>query len=199
MARTPPRGHDGTEGMDAEVMRSQLAAAMARVAAGDRAALRIVYQATSAKLFGVCLRILKDRSEAEDVLQDVYVTVWRKAASFDPSRASPITWLVAIARNRSIDRLRAGAVSRRMDPIDAADEVSDPAPAALEQVEAAEQSGRLRTCLQELEERQSAAIRSAFLDGTTYEELAARMGVPLGTMKSWIRRGLLKLRACLER
>jgi RNA polymerase sigma-70 factor (ECF subfamily) len=185
--------------MDAEVMRSQLAAAMARVAAGDRAALRIVYQATSAKLFGVCLRILKDRSEAEDVLQDVYVTVWRKAASFDPSRASPITWLVAIARNRSIDRLRAGAVSRRMDPIDAADEVGDPAPAALEQVEAAEQSGRLRTCLQELEERQSAAIRSAFLDGTTYEELAARMGVPLGTMKSWIRRGLLKLRACLER
>lgn len=185
--------------MHAEVNRSQLAAAIARVAAGDRAALRIVYQDTSAKLFGVCLRILNDRSEAEDVLQDVYVTVWRKAGSFDPGRASPITWLVAIARNRAIDRLRAGAISRRMDPIEAAGEVSDPAPAALDLVEASEQSIRLETCLQELEARHSAAIRSAFLDGVTYEELAAHMGVPLGTMKSWIRRGLLKLRACLER
>src|SRR5262252_766379 len=104
--------------MDAEAPRSQLAAALARVAAGDRAALRMVYQDTSAKLFGVCLRILKDRSEAEDVLQDVYLTVWHKAGSFDPGRASPITWMVAIARNRSIDRLRAGALRRRMAPIE---------------------------------------------------------------------------------
>src|SRR5258707_291662 len=89
--------------MDAEASRSQLAAALARVAAGDRTALRLVYQDTSAKLFGVCLRILNDKSEAEDVLQDVYVTVWRKAAGFDPGRASPITWLVAIARNRAIE------------------------------------------------------------------------------------------------
>src|SRR2546430_8311477 len=96
--------------MDADAARSrELAAALVRVAGGDRAALRLVYQETSAKLFGVCLRILKDRSEAEDVLQDVYVTVWRKAASFDPGRASPITWMVAIARNRSIDRLRSRA------------------------------------------------------------------------------------------
>ena len=92
--------------MDADATRSQLAAALVRVAGGDRAALRMVYQDTSAKLFGVCLRILKDRSEAEDVLQDVYVTVWRKAATFDPGRASPITWMVAIARNRAIDFVR---------------------------------------------------------------------------------------------
>ena len=179
--------------------RSQLAAALARVAAGDRAALRIVYQDTSAKLFGVCLRILNDRSEAEDVLQDVYVTVWRKAGSFDPSRASPITWLVAIARNRAIDRLRASAMSRRSEPIETAEEVRDDAPAALDLVVAAEQQARLKTCLGELEERHSAVIRSAFLDGVTYEQLAQRMNVPLGTMKSWIRRGLMKLRACLER
>src|SRR5437763_12242213 len=119
--------------------RSQLAAALARVAGGDRAALRIVYQDTSAKLFGVCLRILNDKSEAEDVLQDVYLTVWRKAASFDPTRASPITWLVAIARNRSIDRLRAVAGSRRMEPIETAGEVRDPAPAAVALVQAAQQ------------------------------------------------------------
>ena len=121
--------------MDADATRRQLVAALVRVAGGDRAALRVVYQDTSAKLFGVCLRILKDRGEAEDVLQEVFVTVWRKAASFDPGRASPITWMVAIARNRAIDRLRASAVSRRMEPIESADAVSDPAPAAVERVE----------------------------------------------------------------
>src|SRR5215467_12963673 len=109
--------------MDAEASRSQLTAALVRVAAGDRAALRMVYQDTSAKLFGVCLRILKDRSEAEDVLQDVYVTVWHKAGSFDPGRASPITWMVAIARNRAIDRLRTRSAGGRLEPIEAADAV----------------------------------------------------------------------------
>lgn len=184
--------------MDADAARRQLAAALVRVAGGDRDALRVVYQDTSAKLFGVCLRILKDRGEAEDVLQEVFVTVWRRAASFDPGRASPITWMVAIARNRAIDRLRASAISRRMEPIESADAVSDPAPAAVERVELAQQHQRLSRCLEELEARQASAIREAFLDGTTYEELATRMSVPLGTMKSWIRRGLLKLRTCLE-
>src|SRR4029078_3359325 len=191
-------GRGPGHGMDADATRNQLAAALVRVAGGDRAALRLVYQHTSANLFGVCLRILKDRGEAEDVLQEVFLTVWRKAASFDPGRASPITWMVAIARNRAIDRLRASAVSRRMEPIESADAVSDPAPAAVERVEMAQQHQRPSLCLAELEARHASAIRAAFLDGTTYEELAASMSVPLGTMKSWIRRGLLKLRACLE-
>src|ERR1700730_12235016 len=108
------------QSMEVDANRSRLMAARARGAGGECAALQIVYQDTSAKLCGVCLRILNDRSEAEDVLQEVYVTVWRKAATFDPARASPITWLVAVARNRSIDRLRAGAGGRRMDQIDAA-------------------------------------------------------------------------------
>ncbi len=184
--------------MDAEASRRQLAAALVRIASGDRAALRMVYENTSAKLFGVCVRILNDRSEAEDLLQDVYVTVWRKAASFDPGRASPITWLVSIARNRAIDKLRSRTGQRKTEPIEAADAVSDPAPAAVERIEMAQQYQRLARCLEELEVRQAMAIRAAFLDGATYEELAARMSVPLGTMKSWIRRGLLKLRACLE-
>src|SRR3989442_3399112 len=127
--------------------RSQLAAALARVATGDRVALRIVYQDTSAKLFGVCLRILNDRSEAEDVLQDVYVTVWRKAASFDPAKASPITWLVAIARNRSIDKLRSGAMSRRMEPIEEAEHVRDQTPGAVDTLMRSQEHARLATCL----------------------------------------------------
>ena len=184
--------------MDLDGNRSLIAAALGRIPDGDRAALQTVYRLTSAKLFGVCLRILGEHGDAEDVLQEVFVTVWRKAASFDPGKASPITWLVAIARNRAIDRLRAGAVSRRMEPIESADAVSDPAPGAVERVERAQQHQRLARCLEELEAHHAGAIRAAFLDGATYEELAARMSVPLGTMKSWIRRGLLKLRACLE-
>ena len=185
--------------MDAAARRKQLSAALNRVAGGDRAALRLVYDMTAAKLFGVCLRILNDRSEAEDVLQEVYITVWRKAGAFDEDRASPITWLVAIARNRAIDRLRASGASRRSEPVEAAEGVADPLPLASDVLEAEQESGRLGGCLDELETRQSAAIRSAFIDGLTYEELAKRMGVPLGTMKSWIRRGLAKLKECLER
>ena len=179
--------------------RDLLADHIARVAQGDRAALGHVYRLTSAKLFGVCLRILNDRAEAEDVLQETYLTVWRRADGFDPARASPITWLVTIARNRAIDRLRAGGAKRGADPIEAAAEVRDSAPSALDAVEQADDRRRLENCLGELDAPQAGAIRGAFLEGLTYEELAARMGVPLGTMKSWIRRSLLKLRGCLER
>ena len=179
--------------------RDQLADFIARVAQGDRAALGHVYRLTSAKLFGVCLRILNDRAEAEDVLQETYLTVWRRAGGFDPARASPITWLVTIARNKAIDRLRAGGARRGADPIEAAAEVGDPAPSALDAVERTDDRRRLERCLGELDAPQARAIRGAFLDGLTYEELAARMDVPLGTMKSWIRRSLLKLRGCLER
>jgi RNA polymerase sigma factor (sigma-70 family) len=185
--------------MEQDAARKQLVAVLTRIAGGDRTALRLLYRDTSAKLFGVCLRILRDNGEAEDVLQDVYITVWRRAATFDPDRASPITWLGAIARNRSIDRLRAGTKARRMQPINDAFEVSDDAPNALAQLEGDEEHRRLMDCLGELEPRHAAAIRAAFLDGASYEELAQRVDVPLGTMKSWIRRSLMRLRDCLER
>ena len=150
-------------------------------------------------MYGVAIRMLGDRQTAEDVLQEVYLNVWRKAASFDETRASPITWLVAIARNRAIDRVRSGAAARLGAPLEEASGVSDPAPIATETIEAAQENRRLYACLEELEMRQQAAIRAAFIDGLTYEELAERSDVPLGTMKSWIRRGLAKLRTCLER
>jgi RNA polymerase sigma factor (sigma-70 family) len=184
--------------METDALRRQLAAALARVAAGDRTALKLVYQDTSAKLFGVCVRILGDRREAEDVLQDVYLTVWRRASTFDTSRASPITWLVAVARNRCIDRLRSTLGARREASLEEAEAVSDPAPDAVSLLEDADQQRLLQNCLGELEDRQAGAIRAAFLEGLTYEELAKRAAVPLSTMKSLIRRGLTNLRSCLD-
>jgi RNA polymerase sigma-70 factor (ECF subfamily) len=183
---------------DLDANRSLIVAALARIPAGDRTALQAVYRLTSAKLFGVCLRILGERSEAEDVLQEIYVTVWRRAADFDAGRGSPMTWLIAIARNRAIDRLRATRVSRHMHPIDAASELADGAPAADSVLAGAEEQSRLHGCLDALATHENAALRGAFFDGNTYDELAMRMKVPLGTMKSWIRRAMIKLKACME-
>ena len=178
---------------------TQLHEHIAGVARGDPEALRALYRSTSAKLFGVCLRILGDRGEAEDVLQEVYVTVWRKAHLFQPERGlSPMTWLAALARNKAIDRLRSRGRLRRTDPLDTASEVSDPAASALDGLELDGERRRLERCLAELDDRQSLAIRTAFFEGASYPELADRLGTPLGTLKSWIRRGLLKLRTCLE-
>jgi RNA polymerase sigma factor (sigma-70 family) len=184
--------------MDIDANRDLIVAALARVPKGDRAALQTVYRLTSAKLFGVALRILGERSEAEDVLQEVFVTVWRKAADFDASRASPITWLVAITRNRAIDRLRATKSSRNMDPIDEANEIADSAPMADSALETAQDNARLHGCLDTLAADERTAMRGAFFDGNTYEDLAQRTGVPLATMKSRIRRAMIKLKSCLE-
>ncbi|MEQ7155546.1 sigma-70 family RNA polymerase sigma factor [Brevundimonas aurifodinae] len=184
--------------MAAMLTRDELAGALVQAGQGDRSAFRIVYEATSAKLLGVCLRILPDRQTAEDVLQDTYLTVWRKAESFDPSRASPITWLVTIARNRSIDRLRSAAPMRRAVPVEDAHDLADDAALASETIEQADEVGRLNTCLEQLEDKARGVIRTAFLEGVTYDALAQRENVPLGTMKSWIRRGLMRLRSCLE-
>ena len=186
--------------MDLEANRSLIVAALGRIPDGDRAALQTVYRLTSAKLFGVCLRILGEHGEAEDVLQEVYVTVWRKAADFDASRASPMSWLIAIARNRSIDRLRASRASRNMDAIDpATSDIPDTAVRADVALESAQEHAKLHGCLEGLAAHERDALRGAFFDGSTYEDLAVRMRVPLGTMKSWIRRAMFKLKACLER
>jgi RNA polymerase sigma-70 factor (ECF subfamily) len=171
---------------------------IARVARGDTAALERIYRASSAKLMGVCLRILEDRSEAEDVLHEVYLTVWRNAGAYAERRGSPMTWLSTIARNKSIDRLRSRG-RRRTAPIEAADDVPDSAPGAAALVETGQTATQLDGCMGELDERTRMAIRTAFFEGATYPELSQRLQTPLGTVKSWVRRGLLKLKACLSR
>ena len=185
--------------VDGTADRQRLSSALQQVAAGDKAALQRVYDQTAAKLFGICVRILKDRTEAEDVLQDVYLTIWRRAGSFDADRGiSPITWLAALARNRSIDRLRASK-AHLSRPLELVAEAQDPAPLASDAIERDQTHERLSGCLGELEPDHAGYIRAAFFDGHTYASLADAAGAPLGTMKSWVRRALLRLRTCLER
>ncbi|MDB5681567.1 MAG: sigma-70 family polymerase sigma factor [Sphingomonas bacterium] len=176
--------------------RARLCEALARVGAEDRNAFREVYTLTSAKLFGICLRICGERSGAEDVLHEVYLTIWKRAGAFEPGRASPISWLATIARNRAIDWVRARGV-RPTRPIEEADDIADDTPDQLSVAQRDEKSRRLHDCLDALDERQRDAIRTAFFDGMTYAELAAAKGVPLGTMKSWVRRGLQQLKGCV--
>jgi RNA polymerase sigma-70 factor (ECF subfamily) len=180
----------------ADSARERLAGALAAVALGDRRAFHDVYQRTSAKLYGICCRILGEGPEAEDALQEAYVNVWRRAERFDASRASPITWLAAIARNTAIDRLRARG-TRSTAPIDEAFDIADDRPRADTLLEEAGESARLYGCLDELPGRDAGLVRTAFLEGATYPELAERAGEPLGTIKSRIRRALIKLRDCL--
>ena len=176
---------------------AELSALLAQAAEGDRQAFGIFYQRTSAKLFGIILRILIERTEAEDVLQEVYVTIWRKAAEFDPARASPVTWTATIARNRAIDRLRARG-SRPSAPLEEAAEVRDTSPSADVLIDTDRETARLNAALAQLEPRHAAAIRSCYFEGITYETLAAREGVPVGTLKSWVRRGLMRLKTDLS-
>ncbi|NVD44617.1 sigma-70 family RNA polymerase sigma factor [Qipengyuania atrilutea] len=180
----------------ADEKRAGLVSALENVAGGNRAALREVYDMTSAKLLGVILRIMRDRDHAEDVLQEVYVKVWRRAARFDASKASPITWLCTIARNTAIDALRrSGKHGEAVG--DSLPEVEDEAPLAEDMLCDAEDHDRLVRCLEALEQDQRRSIRMSFYDGLTHSQLADRMSVPLGTLKSWIRRGLSSLKGCL--
>ena len=168
------------------------------VAGGSRNAFESLYRATSSKLFSICLRLLPDRAEAEDVLQEVFATIWHKAHQFDATRASPIAWLAMIARNKAIDRLRAHPARGTLSGIELADEIPDTGASPLQTAVSADDRERLEACMSQLDARKQSLIRAAFYDGSTYEELAQRIASPLGTVKSWIRRGLLQLRGCFE-
>lgn len=168
-----------------------------RLAMQDRAAFEALYSATSAKLFGIILRVLKDRAAAQDVLQDVYLRLWQGgASSFKVGKASPISWLATVARNRAIDRLRS---TKANAPLDAAAEPADPTPGPEAQAVAASERAQIDACLDELKPDRAAAVRGAYLDGDTYADLAARHDVPLNTMRTWLRRSLMSLKDCLTR
>lgn len=173
-----------------------IAELIGRVAGADRAAFRGLYAAASGKLFGVAVRILHDRSEAEDAVQEVFTRVWLNARKFDPARARGMTWLIAIARNHAIDRLRARPAPTDDDAALAG--ISDGRPDAEAILAAKDEARRISDCFDTLEPARADAIRGAYLNGLSYEQLSARHAVPLNTMRSWLRRGLLKLKECLE-
>jgi RNA polymerase sigma factor (sigma-70 family) len=176
--------------------RERLNQMLVRVAKGDQQAFAELYRATSSRVFGVIVRMMHDRGEAEDILQEVYATAWRRADTFDPARGSAITGLITRGRNRTIDRMRQHREELLGD--DDTPELADDAPTPAAAAEASEERRRLELCLERLEPQQGRAVRDAFFTGATYSELAQRLAVPLGTMKSWIRRSLMQLKTCLE-
>lgn len=181
--------------MSIQTPSQDIADLIGRCALRDRAAFRSLYERTSAKLFGVVLRILKDRSEAEEAIQEVYVKIWHRADRYVAGNTSPISWLVAVARNHSLDILRA----RRpiSEDIDVAVDIADAGPSPELATQQSEERSRIEHCLGTLEPDRAEAVRGAYLDGFSYEELATHHAVPLNTMRTWLRRSLIKLKECL--
>ena len=168
---------------------------ISRCALRDRAAFRMLYERTSAKLFGVALRILRDKAETEEAIQEIYVKIWQKADRYVMGQTSPISWLCAVARNHALDMVRARRPAS--EDIDVALEIPDAGPSPELQAEASEESAQIARCLATLEPDRADAVRGAYLDGFSYEELAQRHAVPLNTMRTWLRRSLIKLKECL--
>lgn len=179
---------------------AEIEAAIERLARGDRAAFDSLYSAVSGQLFGLCIRVLRDRALAEDALQEAWVRIWNNASGYRRTGASPMAWLVTLTRNVAIDRLRAerAAATSGADDLTAMPVAADdPGPERVMLARA--ELRRLADCLGELPEDRGRAIRGAYLDGASYAELAARFAVPLNTMRSWLRRGLIALKECMDR
>jgi RNA polymerase sigma factor (sigma-70 family) len=185
----------------------ELSRLLARAGLGDRAAFATLYERTSSHLLGVVLRIQRDRAQAEDILQEVYVKVWRAAQSFDAAQSQPLTWLASIARNRAIDSLRRTQTQPRLksnitttddEDKDVYDTIADDAPGPLDLLSRASDARALASCMQGLSAQQRQSVALAFFDGLSHAEVAEQMRQPLGTVKSWVRRALMALKACLE-
>jgi len=169
---------------------------LASVAKGDEAAFERLYGATRAKLFGVVLRILRRQDLAEEVIQEAYVKIWNNAGQFNPGMASPITWLVSIARNRAIDVVRKrGETSIEEEP--AAMEVASDTPDPLARREMTEELKRILECVGQLDPERQKLVLLAYYNGWSREQLAEKFDTPLNTVKTWLRRSMLEIRECL--
>ena len=190
---------------DRSVELSQL---LGRAGLGDRAAFATLYERTSAHLLGVVMRIQRDRTLAEDILQEVYVNVWRAAQSFDAAQSQPLTWLTSVARNRAIDSLRRAQSQPQLktnvlttnddEETDVYDTVADDAPGPLDLLSRASDARALSACMQALSAQQRQSVALAFFDGLSHAEVAESMRQSLGTVKSWVRRALQALKSCLD-
>jgi len=197
-----------TDELDWPERSRELSQLLARAGLGDRAAFGKLYERTSGHLFAVVLRIQRDRGQAEDLLQEVYVSVWKAAASFDAARSQPLTWLTSIARNRAIDSLRRAQAQPRLESTtrdddderpDAVEALADDGPGPLELLGRASDARELTQCMERLTPPQRQSVALAFFDGLSHAEVAEQLREPLGTVKSWVRRALMTLKGCLER
>lgn len=195
-------GAGGKAVMDASPQEDALETLLARSAQGDQGAFERLYGLTSGKLLSVCRSFFKGSGEAEEVLQEAYLRIWRSSPQYSPGRGRPMTWMITVTRHAAIDRLRQSRQERaltveRIDPEEGGDlAMADPAQPSL--AERCALSHDMARGLAGLEEGPRQAITLAFYLGYTHEELAEELEVPLGTAKSWIRRGLMKLKAGLE-
>ncbi len=178
---------------------AELAALLAQCGLGKQDAFAALYRATSAKLFGLAIRILRREDWAEEVLQEAYVNIWNHAADYAAAKSAPLTWMASIVRNRCLDWLRRPQREMSGEQFEFTIESrQDEAPGPLEQALAAGEAGELARCLESLEGDQRRAIQLAFYHGLTHAEIAGEMKRPLGTVKTWIRRGLMQLKGCLD-
>jgi RNA polymerase sigma-70 factor (ECF subfamily) len=182
--------------LQAEPAQENDVALLSAIAARDEVALAQLYDRYRAILFGLVMRILNNREEAEDVLQEVFLQVWRKAEDFDENRGRPFTWLVTLARSRGIDRLRTLAARERVAEAGArepSEEISDAATDAFK----SEQRGLVSDALAKLPDEQNRPIMLAYFEGLTQSEIATNLGAPLGTVKTRMRTGMIRLRELL--
>jgi RNA polymerase sigma-70 factor (ECF subfamily) len=177
---------------------------LSRVSLGDRAAFQRVYRATSAHLFGVAVRILNRRDLAEDALQEAFVNVWHNAGSYQAATSQPMTWLIAIVRNKALDHLRAQQ-RHTADSIDETDEdggttieIADERPNPMQLLVQATEGLRIRGCMEKLDASHRQSLALAYYHGMSHSEVAEQMRAPLGSVKAWVRRGLERLKKCLE-
>ena len=176
--------------------RASLNEALHRCAAGDRAALRVIYEAEAPRMLGVALRLMRRRSLAEEAVHDAFLQVWQRASSFDSTRGEARTWIYAVLRNRAINILRGENRTDLVEDFESLGLVSDlESPETL--VSRLSDESALKRCLETLEPVRRQAILLAYMHGLSHGELAGHLGVPLGTLKSWIRRALLSLRECM--
>jgi len=181
---------------EASPARPDLNEALHRCAAQDRAALRAIYDTEAPRMLGVALRLLRRRSLAEEAVHDAFVQIWQRAGTFDPARGEARTWIYAVLRNRALTILRGETrtdLVEDFEPMGLTSEDESPETLVLRLSDA----GALRRCLERLEPVRRQAVLLAYVRGLTHGELAGRLGVPLGTMKSWIRRSLQSLRECM--
>lgn len=188
---------------DATLDPQQLRSWLNRAAQRDAAAFRSLYDATSAKLFGFALRILGKRELAEEVMQESFVAIWHNAGSYQSHLAAPMTWMTTIVRNKAFDLLRRSDVAAEIDgdPFDPAimDALHDPAATPMEALELSRDATALAYCMSVLEGAQRQVLGLAFFHDLSHSEVAQQMALPIGTVKTWIRRSLDKLKTCLAK